>query len=104
MAEAGVGALPTRVGTNRADHRAETTEWGAHNLAQKAGNRERVGLVAELRCECGRPNCTETVPAVAEAHRGMGGRLVVVPAHFNDGMVVRAADRFFVVEAGREVR
>jgi len=81
MVEAGVEASPTR-----------------------AGDREHVGLVAELRCECGRPNCTETLPAGAEAHRGMGARLVVAPAHFNDGVVVRAADRFFVVESGREVR
>jgi hypothetical protein len=42
------------------------------------------------------------VPAVAEAHRGMSGRCVVVPAHFLDGLVVRAADRFFVVELRRK--
>jgi hypothetical protein len=81
MAEAGIGASPTR-----------------------AGDREHVGLVAELRCECGRPSCTETLPAGAEAHRGMGSRFVVAPAHFNDGVVVRAADRYFVVDSGREMR
>jgi len=104
MADAGVGASPTRVGTYRAGRRAEANESRARKLAPRADNRERVGLVAELRCECGRPNCTETVPAVAEAHRGIGGRFVVVPAHFNDGVVVRAADRFFVVESAREMR
>lgn len=34
----------------------------------------------------------------AELHRGIAERLVVVPAHFEGGVVVRAADRFFVVE------
>jgi len=66
--------------------------------SRRAGNRERVGLVSELRCECGRPNCRDTVPAVAETQRGAAERFVVTPAHFEDGVVVRAADRFFVVE------
>jgi hypothetical protein len=38
------------------------------------------------------------VPAVAETHRGIGERFVVMPAHFDGGVVVRAADRFFVVD------
>jgi hypothetical protein len=68
--------------------------------SRHAGNRELVGLVSELRCECGRPNCRATVPAVAETQRGTAERLVVTPAHFEAGVVVRAADRFFVVEPG----
>jgi len=37
------------------------------------------------------------VPAVAESHRRRADQFVVAPAHFDDGVVVRAADRFFVV-------
>jgi hypothetical protein len=75
--------------------------------ARRAGNRVRSGFVAQLRCECARPSCRETFPAAAEAHRGMAERFIVVPAHL-DGIVmpadiggvtvVRAADRFFVLE------
>jgi hypothetical protein len=68
--------------------------------ARRAGNREHIGLVAELRCECARPNCRDTVPAVAETHRGIAERFVVMPDHFDGGVVVRAADRFFVVDPG----
>lgn len=68
--------------------------------SRRAGNRELIGLVSELRCECGRPNCRATVPAVAEAQRGIAERLVVTPAHFEGGVVVRAADHFFVVKPG----
>jgi hypothetical protein len=39
------------------------------------------------------------VPAVAESHRRGADQFVVAPAHFDDGVVVRAADRFFVVES-----
>src|SRR5689334_10232599 len=66
--------------------------------SRRAGNRERVRLRSELRCECARPNCTETVPGVAETHRGNHRRFVVSPAHVEGSVVVRAADRFFVVE------
>jgi hypothetical protein len=66
--------------------------------SRRAGNRERFGLLSVLRCECARPNCKDTVPAAAEAQRGIGERFVVTPAHFEGGVVVRAADRFFVVE------
>jgi hypothetical protein len=41
------------------------------------------------------------VPAAAEAQRGIDERFVVTPAHFEGGVVVRAADRFFVVEPDR---
>jgi hypothetical protein len=68
--------------------------------SRRAGNRERIGTVSELRCECARPNCTDTVPAVAETQRGIAERFVVSPAHFEGGVVVRAADSFFVVDPG----
>ena len=56
-----------------------------------------------LRCECGDPACSGTVPAVAEAHRGLSGRLLVIPSHLNGATVVRAADRFFVVQPKRRL-
>jgi hypothetical protein len=34
----------------------------------------------------------------AEGHRRSVDSVIVVPAHFAGGVVVRAADRFFVVE------
>jgi hypothetical protein len=76
-------------------------------LARRAGNLERSGLVGRLRCECALPGCDETVPALAESHRGIPGRYIVVPAHFGAlakatetgaHTVVRADDRFFVVD------
>ena len=68
--------------------------------ARHNGNRHRTAHVAELRCECARPTCRATIPVVAEAHRGSDDCLVVVPAHFSgDGVVIRAADAFFVVRA-----
>jgi hypothetical protein len=69
--------------------------------SRRAGNHERIGLGSELRCECARPSCRGTVPAAAETQRGSSQRFVVIPAHFEAGVVVRAADRFFVVEPGR---
>jgi hypothetical protein len=58
--------------------------------------------VAELPCECARPTCSATIPARAEAYRGRVDRRMIVPAHFSgDGVVIRAADAFFVV--GTEV-
>jgi hypothetical protein len=66
----------------------------------RAWNRERIDLVCELRCECGQPTCTATVPAVAETHRGSAERFLVMPAHLGGGVVVRAADRFFVIDSG----
>jgi hypothetical protein len=38
------------------------------------------------------------VPAVAHAHRTGLAQFIVASAHFDGGLVVRAADRFFVVE------
>lgn len=66
--------------------------------ARRAGNRARIGLASELRCECTRPNCTETLPGVAGTHR-RAGQLVVAPAHFDGGVVARVADQFFVIES-----
>lgn len=66
---------------------------------RRAVNRERSGYVTQLRCECTRPSCRHTFPAAAEAHRGTDDRFIVAPTHVDGGMaVVRAADRFFVVE------
>ena len=66
--------------------------------ARRAVNRELVSVVLHLRCECTRQRCRETFPTAAERHRGRGDRFIVVPAHVDHGIVVRAADRFFVVE------
>ena len=66
--------------------------------ARRAWNRDRIGLVSGLRCECTRPSCRGRVPAVAETHRRAADQFVVAPVHFDGGVVVRAADRFFVVE------
>jgi hypothetical protein len=66
--------------------------------ARRVRNRLRIELVVSLRCECDRPNCTETLPNAAEVHRGTADRFIVVPAHINGGVVVKAADRFFIVE------
>jgi len=68
--------------------------------SRRARNREHIGLVSELHCECAQPNCRDMLPAVAGTHRGIAERFVVTPAHFENGVVVRAADRFFVIEPG----
>lgn len=66
--------------------------------ARRAWNRDRAGLVSHLRCECTRPGCRGRMPLVAETHRRVTDQFLVAPAHFDGGIVVRAADRFFVVE------
>lgn len=75
--------------------------------ARRAGNALLGAADAELRCECTLPDCRNTFPAVAELCRGRADRFIVVPAHLGvvvtptniyEGRVVRAADRFFVVE------
>ena len=66
--------------------------------ARRAWNRDRLGLVSELRCECADPRCQVWVPAVADTHRKDPGEFVVAPSHCDGGLVVRAADRYFVVE------
>jgi hypothetical protein len=71
---------------------------------RRGWNRNRSGSGCEVRCECARPDCTETLPAVAETNRRRANQFLVAPAHF-DGVVVSAADRFFVVERrGDDVR
>jgi hypothetical protein len=117
VAEAPVVALPTRRGayptvpgvppaspgsTLWARQRAWRRQALALSEARRASNRDRVGLVPELRCECTRPNCRHMLPTVADAHRGIADRFVVAPVHFEGGVVVRAADRFFVVESVRQ--
>ena len=60
--------------------------------------------VGELPCECSRPGCRATVLIAAESHRGVVRHLIVSPLHSDRGTVVRAADRYFVLEvkAGSE--
>jgi hypothetical protein len=116
MVEVPVVALPRRgggvsraapsvvlPGPPSADRSLTTREWIrssplALSEARRAWNRDRIGLVSDLRCECTKPSCRGRVPAVAETHRRVADQFVVAPAHFDGGVVVRAADRFFVVE------
>jgi hypothetical protein len=115
MVEVSAGALPRRGGAVRdtasvvrpgppsTDSNLAAREWIrssplALSEARRAWNRDRIGLVSGLRCECTSPSCRGRVPAVAETHRWAADQFVVAPAHFDGGVVVRAADRFFVVE------
>lgn len=108
MVEAAVVASPQRRGMDRAGTAAPNQPAKERPPSRRLRpseavrdlNRERMGLLSELRCECGQPTCRDTLPLVAETHRGMADRFVVTPAHFSSGAVVRAADRFFVVELG----
>jgi hypothetical protein len=68
--------------------------------ARQARNR-RAGDAEDLRCECPRPTCRETLPAAAEAHRGWSANFLVVPWHAAGETAVAVADRFFVVEPQR---
>jgi len=99
MAQASVVAFPGRGRT----HRTSLDVGRALALREGRRIRNRVLLehAASLRCECDRPNCTDKLPAAAEAHRGTADRFIVLPAHLNGGVVVRAADRFFVIELRR---
>ena len=101
MAVAPVVASPRRRGADRARTIAPMTPSQRLRPSEaRPLDRERIDLVCELRCECGQSTCTDTVPAVAGTHRGSADRFVVTPAHFGGGVVVRAADRFFVVDLG----
>ena len=100
MVDAPGVAFPQRRGMHGARTGAPSPPRLRPSEALRALNRKRIGLVSELRCECGRPTCQDTVPLVAEMHRGMADRFLVRPAHFSDGAVIRAADRFFVVDLG----
>jgi hypothetical protein len=66
--------------------------------ARRAWNRDRIGLVSDLRCECTRPSCEALVPAVADTHRKEATQFIIASTHFDGGLVVRVADRFFVIE------
>lgn len=94
-------ARPGRRPASRSVTRAEwiRSDPLALSQARRAWNRDRIGLVSELRCECTRPRCGDRVPVVAETHRRVD-QFVVAPAHLDGGVVARAADRFFIVEAG----
>lgn len=92
MAPAPVVAYPKRRAASASSRPLALSE------ARRNGNRTRADRVSELRCECSRRHCTSTLPASAEPHRGKADRFLVVPRHFGAGIVVRAADRFFVVE------
>ena len=91
----------------RETNRSPASGASAVMEARRAGNALLGVADAELRCECTLPDCRETFPAAAELCRGRADRFIVVPAHLGvvvtpanicDGRVVRAADRFFVVE------
>jgi hypothetical protein len=66
--------------------------------ARREWNYDRIGLGADLRCECGSPRCQATAPAIAASHRRGADQFVVASTHFVGGRVVKAADQFFVVE------
>jgi hypothetical protein len=82
-------------------------------MIQSAPNRERsarhTGVVSELRsathlvarvptafCECGSSRCRQTIPAAA--YRRRPDQLIVAPEHRGADTIIRAADRFFIVE------
>jgi hypothetical protein len=90
---------PVRLHVGHAHDRLPLRSASEVREARRAGNRARSGFVDELRCECARPGCRATFPAVAEGYRGVRERFIVVPEHGGgDDTVVAAADRFFVVE------
>lgn len=121
MAEVRVASSPSRERQDRVrprvSRRGSTGGWDvaaaserlsaspARNAseARRAWNREHIGAVSELLCECALPDCRGTVPAVADTHRGNAERFIVMPAHLDGGVVAKAADRFFVVERGLHV-
>jgi len=93
------GVPPGPSSTDRA-----TREWAQSNPralseARRAGNRSHLDAVRELRCECTVSNCSELLPAAAAFHRKAADQFIVAPAHFAGCTVIRAADRFFVIES-----
>jgi hypothetical protein len=66
--------------------------------ARRAGNREDGALRGQLRCECARPECHATFPALAEVHRRDPKRYIIAPDHLAGETVIAAADQFFVVD------
>src|SRR5690348_13139472 len=57
--------------------------------SRRAWNRDGIGLLSDLLCECTRPSCQERIPAVADAHRRIVDQFAVAPAHVDGGIVVR---------------
>jgi hypothetical protein len=84
--------------------RAGPTGATALSQARRDQNRKELGVAAYLRCECGAPACRATCPAAADGHRGLFDGFIVTPAHLGASTVVRAADRFFIVEPDRAGR
>jgi hypothetical protein len=65
--------------------------------SRRAGNSgRRDAFVDELQCECGRPGCDATLPAVARAHR-RAHEFIVVPLHVDGDRALVIDDRFAVV-------
>jgi hypothetical protein len=64
-------------------------------------NRRHSDADGDLLCECGIPNCRETVPAVAAYHRGTKDCFIVTPNHVNGDTPVGVADQFFVIRTRR---
>jgi hypothetical protein len=60
----------------------------------------RDAFVDELQCECGRPACDATLPAVADAHR-RADEFIVVPLHVDGDRALVIDDRFAVVGVTR---
>jgi hypothetical protein len=69
---------------------------------RRAQNRQNLGFVSRLRCECALAGCRETFPAAADDHRGTADCFIVAPAHLNGGTPVKVADHFFVVSSGQK--
>jgi hypothetical protein len=92
----------TRAGWSGRGLRGQEARVVAVATVLAAGKRGEMDDAAprllELRCECGHPNCRATLPSLAETFRGRADRRLVMPAHSTGERVVRAADRFFVVE------
>jgi hypothetical protein len=78
--------------------RARSNGTASLSWLRRAQNQKKTARRGELRCECPDPACRETFPARAVSHRGTPGRFIVAPMHANGATVVRAADRFFVVD------
>ena len=64
---------------------------------RRAQNRENLGFVTELTCECAIAPCRETLHAAADNHRGTEDCFVVAPAHLSDDTPLKVADHFFVI-------
>jgi hypothetical protein len=81
--------------------------------ARRARNLELGEFATRLCCECGRAGCRKSFPAAAGSYRGTDERFILAPVHLgaivtltdlDECIVVRADDRFFVVELNRRGR